>query len=71
MLVDDERNLYERIVAFMIVGLKKSIPYIIKASPEVTINGSWLSTEICGCISSLSKAGFNLQGVLLITIPAM
>ena len=50
---DDEGNLYKGIVASMIVGLKKSIPYIIKASPEVTINGSWLSTEICACISSL------------------
>ena len=61
---DEEGNLYKEIVAFMIVGLKKSIPYIIKASPEVTINGSWLSTEICSCISSLSKAGFNVRGVV-------
>ena len=41
---DDEGNLYKGIVAFTIVGLEKSIPYIIKASPEVTINGSWQST---------------------------
>ena len=34
---DEEGNLYKGIV-----GLKISIPYIIKASPEVTINGSWL-----------------------------
>ena len=61
---DEEGNLYKGIVAFIIVGLKKSIPYIIKASPDVTINGSWLSTEICSCISSLSKAGFNVRGVV-------
>ena len=61
---DEEGNLYKGSVAFMIVGLKKSIPYIIKASHEVTINGSWLSTEICSCISSLSKAGFNVRGVV-------
>ena len=61
---DEEGNLYKGSVAFMIVGLQKLIPYIIKASPEVTINGSWLSTEICSCISSLSKAGFNVRGVV-------
>ena len=56
---DEEGNLYKGIV-----GLKKSIPYIIKASPEVTINGSWLTTKICSCISSLLKAGFNVRGVV-------
>ena len=32
---DDEGNLYKGIVAFMIVGLKDSIPYIVQAIPEV------------------------------------
>ena len=65
---DEEGNLFKVSVAFMIVGLKKSIPYIIKASPEVTINGSWLSTEICSCISSLSKAGFNVLIIIQATL---
>ena len=60
---DDDGTLYKGI-AFMIVGLKKSIPYIIKASPEVTINGPWLSNEIDVCISLLSTAGFNVRAIV-------
>ena len=40
---DDKGTLYKGVVAFMIVNLKKSIPFIIKAIPEVTISGKWLS----------------------------
>ena len=31
---DDEGELYKGIVCFMIAGLKESIPYVIKSSPE-------------------------------------
>ena len=34
--VDEERNLYIGIVAFMVVGLKKSIPFVVQAISEVT-----------------------------------
>ena len=61
---DQEGNLYKGIVAFMIVGLRKSIPYIIKASPEVTISGNWLSNELDSCISELSNAEFNVRGIV-------
>ena len=40
---DDEGNLYKGIVAFMIVGLKESIPYIVQAIPEVKFSGKWLA----------------------------
>ena len=36
---DDKGTLYKGVVAFMIVSLKKSIPFIIKAIPEVTVSG--------------------------------
>ena len=36
---DDEGNLYKGIVAFMIVGLKELIPYIVQAIPEVKFSG--------------------------------
>ena len=37
--VDEEGNLYKGIVAFMVVGLKQSIPFVFRAIPEVTFNG--------------------------------
>ena len=36
---DEEGNMCKGIVAFMIVGLKESIPYVVQALPEVTFNG--------------------------------
>ena len=47
---DEGGNLYKGIVAFMMVGLKESIQYIIQAIPEVTCTGQWLP-EKCVCIS--------------------
>ena len=37
--VDEERNLYKRIVAFMVAGIELSILFIVQAIPEVTFNG--------------------------------
>ena len=39
---DDEGELYKGIVCFMMVGLKESIPYVIKSSPETNIDANWL-----------------------------
>ena len=39
---DDEGELYKDIVYFMIVGLKKSIPYVIKSSPKTNNDTNWL-----------------------------
>ena len=58
---DDKGTLFKGIVAFMIVSLKKSIPFIIKAIPEVTISGKWLSDQISDSISSLSLSGFKIR----------
>ena len=43
---DDERELHKSIVCFMIVGLKESISYVIKSSPETNIDANWLKTEL-------------------------
>ena len=52
-----EGNLYKGIVAFMVVGLKKSIPYITQAIPEVTCTGQWLSEKIAENIKNLALVG--------------
>ena len=57
---DKDGNLYKGIVTFMIVGIKTRTSYVIKASPEVRVNGSWLANELDGCISLLADNGFQL-----------
>ena len=61
---DCDGQLFKGIVGFMIVGLKKSIPYVVKSSPEVSITGSWLSQELDDCIALLSNTGFNVRSVV-------
>ena len=38
----------------MIVGLKQSVPHVIKAIPEVTITGEWLAEKISASLHSLA-----------------
>ena len=61
---DEDGVLYKGIVTFMVVGVKTNTPYVIKASPEVSINGSWLANEIDGCISLLGESGFRVRAVV-------
>ena len=46
---DGDGNLYKGVVVFMIVGIKEPIPYVVKAFPETSINGRWLSDQIDDC----------------------
>ena len=50
---DVEGNLYEGIIAFMIDGLKQSIPYVVQAIPEVTFSGQWLSEKTAETVDTL------------------
>ena len=52
------------IIVLMIAGLKKSIPYVIKACPEISICGDWLADEIAQCISTLCNNGFIVRAVV-------
>ena len=61
---NEEGVLYKGLVSFMIVGLSKSIPYVVKSSPEVTITGEWLWIQLDECIQTLAKAGFNIRAVI-------
>ena len=61
---DADGNLYKGIVNFMIVGLQKSIPYVVKSSPEITITWEWLWKEVDKCITTLAEAGFNVRAVI-------
>ena len=52
--IDEEGNLHKGVVAFMVVGLKQSIPFVVQAIPELTFNGQWLVENININIDNLS-----------------
>ena len=62
--VDEEGNLYKGIVAFMVVGLKQSVPFVVQAIPEVTFNGQWLAEKISDNIDNLIEIGLCVQGIV-------
>ena len=51
--VDEEGNSFKGIVAFMVVGLKQSITFVVQAISEVTFNGQWLAEKISDNIDNL------------------
>ena len=61
---DEKGNLYKSVVVFMIHGLKSLVPIVVKAVPEVMVNGQWLSEEIFNCISNLADTGFRVRGIV-------
>ena len=61
---DEEGNLYKGIVAFMVVGLKQSIPFVVQAIPEVTFNGEQLCEKIAENIKNLATCGFRVCGIV-------
>ena len=48
----------------MIVGLKGSVPYVIKFSPQTGINDDWLKNEVLECLDILIKYGFNTTTII-------
>ena len=61
---DEEGELYQGIVCFMIVGLKESIPYVIKSSPETNIDANGLKTEFLDSLEILSNCGFRVRDIV-------
>ena len=57
-------ELYKRLVCFMIVGLKSSIPYVIKSSSESKINADWLKEELIDCLAIFSQSGFIVRAIV-------
>ena len=48
----------------MIVGLKESVPYVIKFSPQTGISDDWLKNEVLECLDVLIKYGFNTTTII-------
>ena len=61
---DCDGNLYKGIMTFMIVGLRKNIPFVVKAVPETRIDGNWVSSNVEESIKSLHEVGFQVRAVI-------
>ena len=61
---DDNGNLFKRIMTFMIVGVRKNVPFVVKTVPESKIEGKWLSCQIIETIQSPHEIGFHVQAVI-------
>ena len=48
----------------MIVGVRESVPFIIKAIPEVDIKGDRLAEEIKDAIRQIHAAGFEVSNFI-------
>ena len=52
---DENGELYTGVMVFMVVGLKESIPFVVKACPEFKMSGKWLSEEIEDTLKTLFR----------------
>ena len=63
--------MYKGTVAFMVVRLKQSTPFVVQAipqasqaNPEATFNGQWLIEKISDNIDSLIEIGLSVRGIV-------
>ena len=56
--------LYKGVIVFMIVGLKKSIAYVVKAIPETSITGDFIKVGIEETLKTLGTSGFNIRALI-------
>ena len=61
---NDAGESYKGLVCFMIIGLKQSIPYIIRPLPDISIDANWLKEEIFKCLDVLCQSGFNVRAII-------
>ena len=61
---DADGNLCKGVMTFMIVGLRKNIPFVIKGIPESKIQGQWLYDHIDKSTKSLHEIRFNVRAVI-------
>ena len=46
------------------IRVKKVYPFVTKSSPDITVTGEWLKSEIDECLYRLQKAGFYVPVVI-------
>ena len=61
--VNKDGKLYKGIVAFMVVGLKQSVPYVIQVI-QMSVNGTWLSHQMERNVKVLAETGFSVRAIV-------
>ena len=61
---NESLEMFKSILCFMVVYLKKSVPYIIKAIPIVKLSKQIICDVILNCIKILNDANFQLRCVI-------
>ena len=63
--------MYKGIVAFMVVRLKQSTPFVVQAipqasqaNPKVTFNGQWLAEKISDSIGNLIEIELSARSIV-------
>ena len=64
----EEGEFYSGVVCFMISGLKKTVPTVIKACPVTTAKGKWVFNEFIKCLTNLADMLCLTYVGLLLTI---
>ena len=60
----DDRSFFKGVVCFMVVGLKRSVPIVVKAVPETSGSGNFIAENLMDIISKLARIGFNVRGTV-------
>ena len=61
---NSELQMYKSILCFMVVSLKQSTPYILKAFPLTKINHQIVQDCVLSCLSILTKEKFTIRAVV-------
>ena len=61
---NENNELYEGLLSFMIVGFKENVPYIIKPIPERSIDGKWIKEQILDSLKTLKNCGFRVRAIV-------
>ena len=62
---NEDGEMYTGVMAFMIVGLKSSVPFVVRAVPKTKLDGDWIKDELDKTLMVLIQAGFKVSNALL------
>ena len=62
---DDNLKVYKRILTFMVVSLKRCVPFVLKAIPLVKLSHILVRDIIISCIISLTESNFHLRATII------
>ena len=61
---DGELEMYKSILCFMVISLKKTIPFVLKAIPIVKLSTTIISHGILNCLTILSQSNLYTRAVI-------